>query len=97
MIDLKKAPKVEEVKQSLSPKLGKLYEDDVFVITVYKAFPFILQLFEEGHRSMVNLSNMDTIGPVQIAANYDIKLLQLFADRGEQRVAELAESEKQKP
>lgn len=76
-------PSKEAIEKSLTPRMRKMYRDDVFVITIYKAFPYISQLLEEGQRSRVSESNLDTIAPVLLAINFDLKLLELFADRGE--------------
>ena len=72
-------------------------ENDKLVVSVAKVFPYIEQVLEEGQRNMVNESNVDSIGPVLLACNYDLKLLELVADVGNKRIEELQAARAAKP
>lgn len=87
-------PKTEEIVKNLSPRMVEYYMDDRFVVTIAKAYPFIRDLLEEGQRTRVNVNNMDTIAPVILAINFDLKLIDLFANRGFKRIDELQQQAK---
>jgi len=89
-------PQTEDILKSLTPRMAGFYKDDVFTITIAKAYPYIRDLLEEGQRSRVSISNLDTIAPVLLAINYDLKLLELFANRGQERMEEITSQQKAK-
>lgn len=86
-----KAPTTQELSK-LSPRMKRYYENSEFFITIYKAFPYIEAILMENQRNCVSAANAETIGHTLLAMNRDLKILELFALKGED-VAK--ESEKQ--
>ena len=86
----------KELVRTLTPRMMSFYLDDVFVVTMAKAYPYIRDLLEEGMRSRVSESNLGTIAPVLLAINYDLKLIELFANRGFTRIAEIKQEQEQR-
>ena len=82
-------PSKEHVLEQLPPELRKLYSTDEMVVVVAKAFPYYQKLIESLLRNLVNGANLETIAPVQLAGHTILRGCELFADRGEARMAEI--------
>ena len=84
-----KIPSKEQVLTQLPPELRKFYDNDVMITTIAKAFPYYRALIEALLRNQVNEANLETIAPVQLAGHTILRGCELFADRGEARMAEI--------
>ena len=86
----------EEMAKTVSPYMAELYADDKVVIAIHKTYPILRAILEEGQRTRVNVANVGSIGAILLAVNFDLKLIQNFALRGESLTRAHAEKEAKK-